>query len=209
MTDQDEQAAGAREPIALILAAGAGRRLGRGPKALVELGGRTLAERAVRTANQAGLSALVTTMPQLVAQVGNVLPARAEVLGVPEHASGIAASLKRAAEWLAAAQPGAPVMLWLVDQPGVTVEVLRRLASAHRAGTITRAGYDGQPAHPVLFDAEDFQLAAASAAGDVGAKDFLRAHRNRATVLECADVGTAADLDTEADYRGWVEEFEA
>ncbi|MDN5964442.1 MAG: 2-C-methyl-D-erythritol 4-phosphate cytidylyltransferase [Actinomyces sp.] len=50
--------------LAVLTAAGSGTRLGcRGPKALVELGGQTLLERAARGLADAGIAALVVTAP--------------------------------------------------------------------------------------------------------------------------------------------------
>jgi CTP:molybdopterin cytidylyltransferase MocA len=37
------------------------------------------------------------------------------------------------------------------------------------------------------------------AAGDVGARPFLRAHPDLVTLVECADTGQPDDLDTPAD----------
>ncbi|MFC0582278.1 nucleotidyltransferase family protein [Micrococcoides hystricis] len=195
--------------IAVILAAGAGRRLGKGPKALVQLGHSTLAERATATAIQAGLTPLVLAAPQVADTLRTLLAPDADVQAVPDHASGISASIKQAARRLHQAHPHEPVMLWLVDQPGITVDVIKRISAAHQAGTITRASYEGVPAHPVLFDPGDFQQAAESATGNVGAKEFLRMHRHRVTLIECGDIGSAADLDTAEDYRRWAEAFEA
>jgi CTP:molybdopterin cytidylyltransferase MocA len=49
--------------VGLILAAGRGDRLGKGPKAFVKVGDETLLERAVRKLNEAGVDEIVAVLP--------------------------------------------------------------------------------------------------------------------------------------------------
>ena len=74
----------------LLLAAGQGRRLGRGPKAFVQLGGETLLERAVARLRRVGVDAVVAGLPpgpdpvplpaDLIGQVNRVEPVDDELI---------------------------------------------------------------------------------------------------------------------------------
>jgi nicotine blue oxidoreductase len=91
-------------------------------------------------------------------------------------------------------------VLALADQPLVGAAAVRRLISAHAAGaSVAVACYDGQPRNPVLISREYWPEVAALAAGDTGARPFLRAHRDLVTEIECGDTGRPDDIDTPDD----------
>jgi nicotine blue oxidoreductase len=183
----------------LILAAGAGTRLGR-PKALVEIAGETLADRAVRTLRQAGCDPVII-----------VLGARAEAVraasgldgaGVvvnDDWATGIASSLRAGlAELAERAAPAAVISV--VDQPGVTSEIVQRLIEAWRGGAMAAvASYDGSPGNPVLIDARSWAAVLERSSGDQGARVWLREHPEIVVDVPCGDLDTGADVDTPAD----------
>jgi nicotine blue oxidoreductase len=75
-----------------------------------------------------------------------------------------------------------------------------RLIAAYRDGaSVVVAAYDGRPRNPVLLAREHWPAAIALAAGDVGARPFLRAHPELVTLVECADTGRPDDVDTPED----------
>jgi nicotine blue oxidoreductase len=89
----------------------------------------------------------------------------------------------------------------LVDQPGLTLETVARLLSAHRPGRVTAAAYraaDGtlRRGHPMLLDATLRAQAAESATGDAGARFFLQAHPELIDLVDCTDQSGGEDLDT-------------
>ena len=59
---------------------------------------------------------------------------------------------------------------------------------------LARAGYHGQPGHPVLIGREHVGGVAESAIGDRGARDYLATHRT--LLVECGDLATGIDVDT-------------
>ena len=61
------------------------------------------------------------------------------------------------------------------------------------------AAYDGQPRNPVLIAREHWAEVIGLAAGDVGARPFLRAHQELVTLVECGDTGRPDDVDTADD----------
>ncbi|KUJ70918.1 4-diphosphocytidyl-2C-methyl-D-erythritol synthase [Streptomyces albus subsp. albus] len=184
----------------LLLAAGGGRRLGGRPKALLPYRGRPLVERAVAALRAGGCAPVQVVLGAAAAQVRE----RAELAGCrvaenPDWESGMGSSLRCGLAALEATDATAALVM-LVDQPRIGPEVVARLLAAHRAGAeLAAASYHGERGHPVLFGRELWAEVAAGAAGDRGARDFLRAHRSRLRLVECADIAAPDDIDTPED----------
>jgi nicotine blue oxidoreductase len=171
----------------LVLAAGQGARLGQ-PKALLELDGERLVDRAVRVLQEAGCAPVY-----VVAGAAPLQVAGATVVTNPHWASGMGSSLRRGLAGVA--EPAVVVMV--VDTPGIGPDVVRRLVAAHRDGAaVAVATYSGQPRNPVLLGREHWDGVACLAVGDVGARGFLAAHPALVTRVECGDVGDPTDVDT-------------
>ena len=176
----------------ILLAAGQGSRLGR-PKALVEVGGESLARRGVALLRDGGAAPIVV----VTGAVAVDLPG---VLGVhnPDWRTGMGSSL---AAGLATVPDAAAAVIALVDQPLIGPEAVRRLIAAHAAGaSVAVAAYQGAPRNPVLLAREHWAAVVALAVGgDAGARPFLRAHPELVTLVECGDTGRPDDLDTRSD----------
>lgn len=171
----------------LLLAAGAGRRMGR-PKALVD----DWLER--------GLAALEPCHDVLVVLGAEAEAARARLPGetpvvvADDWAEGMGASLRTG---LRAVEPtsAAAVVVTLVDLPDVGRDVVARLL---RDGvgrtTLLRAAYDGTPGHPVVLGRDHWRGVRDVATGDQGARAYLQ---DRAVALvECGDLATGLDVDS-------------
>lgn len=182
----------------LLLAAGAGSRMGR-PKALVrDSDGTPWLQRAV-TALAGGGCAPVTVVLGAAADDARVLvPAGVAVVVADDWAAGLSASLRAGLSALADSGADA-VVLTLVDLPDLSAEVVRRVlaAGADRA-SLTRAAYDGRPGHPVVIGRDHWADIAASVTGDQGAKPYLDAHE--VTLVECGDLATGRDQDHDPDH---------
>jgi nicotine blue oxidoreductase len=178
--------------VGLLLAAGEGSRLGT-PKAQVEFAGERLVDRGVRILHDGGCHPVVVVLGAAMVQVRGAV-----VVTNPAWRSGMGSSLRAG---LSALPPEAErVVIALVDQPMIGAPVVQRLIAAGRAGaSVAVATYGGAPRNPVLIAREHFEAVAASAVGDVGARDFLRAHRELVTEVPCDDVGDPADIDTPED----------
>ncbi|PRX98452.1 nucleotidyltransferase family protein [Allonocardiopsis opalescens] len=185
----------------LLLAAGAGRRLGR-PKALVEFCGATLLDRGVRLLRTGGCGPVV-----VVSGAAPLDPPELPQVTVrhnPDWAEGMASSLRTGLAALAevaegGAESGAAVVA-LVDQPLIGPEAVARLIRAHAAGAgIAVAGYGGRPRNPVLLAREHWAAVAAGARGDAGARPFLRARPELVTLVPCDGTGSPDDIDTPED----------
>jgi CTP:molybdopterin cytidylyltransferase MocA len=181
----------------ILLAAGEGSRLGR-PKALVELGGRTLAERGVTLLREGGADPVLVVIgaaPLSMATVRTVYN--------PDWRTGMGSSLAAGLRALESASDGVAVgaaVVALADQPLVGAEAVRRLIAAYRDGaSVVVAAYDGKPRNPVLIAREHWALVRELATGDTGARPFLRAHAQLVTLIECGDTGSPDDVDTPED----------
>ena len=187
-------------PVAgVVLAAGAGLRIGR-PKALVVVAGERLADQAVATLRSGGCDPVL-----LVTGAAAVAAAGAHTVPNPDWRSGMASSLRVGLAALEAMpDPPDAAVVGLVDQPGIGPEAVRRLIGAYEAGArIAVATYGGHQRNPVLFARAIWSEVAASVTGDRGARDYLAAHADDVTEVECGDVADPADLDTPEDVAAW------
>ena len=181
----------------LLLAAGAGRRMG-GPKALVELDGEPLVARALHALHDAGLDPRVVVLGAEADRARPVVTRAdpdAEVVLATDWADGMGASLRAG---LAALPDVDAVLVLLVDTPGIGAAALARVAAAATREGIVRGSYDGRPGHPVVLGADHLTGVVAAAHDDVGARGYL-AGREDVRSVEVGDVATRTDVDTPAD----------
>jgi nicotine blue oxidoreductase len=89
-----------------------------------------------------------------------------------------------------------------VDQPGIGAEAMARVRAGYRDETsLVSAAYAGARGHPVLLGAAHWAGVSATAAGDRGARAYLREHEPEIVLVECGDVARPYDIDTAADLR--------
>jgi CTP:molybdopterin cytidylyltransferase MocA len=181
----------------LLLAAGAGRRMG-GPKALVVLDGEALVQRGIRLLAGAGCDPVLVVVGAAAGQVRPLCDG-AQVVEAADWQTGMSASLR--AGLRAAADTGAQAcVVALVDQPQVTPVAVQRLRAAHEDGAVAAvASYSGRRRNPVLLDRSVWKQVAERAAGDEGARGWLREHPEQVVDVDCTDVGAPDDLDTPQD----------
>jgi CTP:molybdopterin cytidylyltransferase MocA len=167
-----------------------------GPKALVELDGEPLVQRALRVLADGGCSPLVVVLGASAAQVAEVVPPGVRIIVAHGWHEGMGASLRAG---LTALEELAPVpdaaLVHLVDLPGVTAEAVVRLAAHSGPDVLARAAYGGRPAHPVLIGRSHWAGVREVATGDAGARGYL-AGRPDLTLVECGDLAEADDVDT-------------
>ena len=122
----------APEPwAAIVLAAGAGERLGGLPKALIRLDGTPLITRLIDALEQAGATTIVVVLGHHAAAIAAALAARKNLQCVRIGPSDRPADSLRAG--LAASAPqGLPVMVCLADQPLIDAAALLALTAAWR-----------------------------------------------------------------------------
>ncbi|MBO4204445.1 nucleotidyltransferase family protein [Micromonospora echinofusca] len=182
----------------LVLAAGAGRRMG-APKALLRLRGTTLADRTLRIARDGGCDPAVVV---LGAQADRVRAAAdltgATVLVNADWESGLGSSLRAGLAALAGTRAVAALVL-LVDTPGVSAAAVRRVLARGDRRALVCATYDGQRRHPILLGRDHWTAVAALAEGDVGARPYLSSAGVAVAEVPCDDVADPTDLDTVED----------
>lgn len=179
----------------ILLAAGAGSRLGM-PKALVEIGGQTLAARGVAMLRAGGTGPVL-----LVTGAAAVEVPGARTVRNPGWRTGMGSSLTAALSVLMQEpETLTGTVIALADQPGVGAEAVRRLIAAHVAGAgLAIATYDGTPLNPVLIAREHWAAVTEAVTGDTGARPYLRAHRDLVTRVDCSGTGDPSDIDTAED----------
>ncbi|MEU5781568.1 nucleotidyltransferase family protein [Micromonospora lupini] len=177
----------------LLLAAGAGRRLGR-PKALLPYRGRLLVDHAAAILTAAGCQPVVVVLGAQADQVRarTRLP---DVVLNDDWATGMGSSLRAGLSALTASAAVA-VVVTLVDMPDLTPAAVRRVARDATADALAVATYaDGRRGHPVLLGRDHWAGVTESAVGDRGARDYLRAQGEAVRLVPCADVADDTDVD--------------
>jgi CTP:molybdopterin cytidylyltransferase MocA len=182
--------------VGLLLAAGAGRRMG-GPKALIrDDDGTSWLLRSIgvlRDGGCAGVTVVVGADADAVR--GLVADEKVDVVEATRWAEGMAASLRAGLRSLVGSDAIA-ACVHLVDLPDVGATVVSRVIAAADPVTpdaLVRATYSGRPGHPVLIGRDHWTPIAAGAVGDRGARTYLDAYDARR--IECADLATGRDID--------------
>ena len=182
----------------LLLAAGAGRRMGT-PKALVELDGEPLVRRGVRLLTDGGCRPVVVVVGAAADRV-RPLCGGAQVVEAADWATGMAASLRAGLAAVDGLDDVRACVVALVDQPAVTPAAVERLRAAHLDGARAAvATYAGRPRNPVVLDRSLWTQVAQAATGDEGARPWLRAHPELVVRVDCTDAGSPDDVDTPQD----------
>lgn len=175
---------------AVVLAAGASRRLGR-PKQTLVLNAETLLDRAVRVANESGLSPVIVVLHKN-SELERPLCERGCDVVINEQAStGMASSICCGVD--RAAKLGVRgIVLMTCDQVALRAEHLCKLS--RDPNQVRGSGYGGKIGVPAYFPASSF-AALLRLRDDEGARELLR---NAEFVVE---ERLAFDVDMEADIR--------
>jgi len=224
MSSQSEQP-GDRGPdpvVGIVLAAGAGTRMGR-PKALVVgSDGEPWLRRAARTLGAGGCTEVVVVLGAAADRARLLIPTPSppdresaptasasvsastastptvplHVVAIDDWETGISASLRAGLD--AARSRGATAaVITLVDLPDLTVAAVHRmLAPAPHPTTLRQAAYDGRPGHPVVIGRDHLDALSATLHGDTGARPYLKAHG--VDLVDCSDLGGGDDVDSPA-----------
>jgi CTP:molybdopterin cytidylyltransferase MocA len=189
----------------VVLAAGAGRRLGR-PKALVSLGGELLVERAARISAAGGCDPVFVVLGSHADEVlADAQLDAARPVVAADWSEGMAASLRAGIDAVEATGAHA-VVISLVDQPLIDPVAIQRLIAAWAQGADAAAAtYGGKPRNPVVLDRNSWSEIRETARGDVGAREWLRAHPDRVVDVPCDEAGDPVDIDTPSDLEALQE----
>jgi molybdenum cofactor cytidylyltransferase len=179
---------------AVVLAAGASRRLGR-PKQTVMLAGETLLERTLRVAREARLSPIIVVTRQGAEYLEIKVSPDAIIVINREANEGIASSI-RCGVSEAARHTIAGAVILTCDQPALQAgHLLTLIEDPHR---VTASAYHGSFGVPSYFPAAIFP-SLLQLRGDSGARGLLKtAYAIRADELKL-DIDTEHDLDIARD----------
>jgi CTP:molybdopterin cytidylyltransferase MocA len=185
---------------AIVLAAGASRRLGQS-KQLLKHGSETLLKRAIRLANEAGASPVFAVLGADFEIIKASVPFHDATVVFNGHwEQGIASSIHAGLKAVNGTQPAA-VLLLTCDQPRLTAAHLRGLTgafAAQSAPSIVASTYAGVLGTPAVFPRAVFpELLALK--GDKGARELLKEPSCPLVAVEFAggevDIDIPADLD--------------
>jgi molybdenum cofactor cytidylyltransferase len=182
----------------LILAAGLSSRM-RGADKLAEIiDGTPQLTRITAAACRISPRVFVTLTPARQPMIAH-LPATPLIL--PGSAEGMGGSLR---DGVAALPECTRFMVVLADIPDMTAADLRTVLSgpAQSPGALIWRGAtpDGQPGHPILFDAS-LRAQFASLTGDSGGESIVKPLRHRTWTTPLPHART--DLDTPEDWAAW------
>jgi CTP:molybdopterin cytidylyltransferase MocA len=194
--------------VGLLLAAGAGRRMGT-PKALLrDAHDVPFVHRALGRLLDGGCDRVTVVIGAVAGDVRALLDEAGwcdddavDVVVADDWAEGMGASLRAGLRALdGAADEVTAALVTLVDLPDVDETVVARvLASGAGSDVLARASYDGTPGHPVLLGRAHWAGVAGVATGDRGARDYLRGRD--VVAVECGDLATGRDVDTPTQLR--------
>ena len=188
---------------ALVLAAGASRRLGR-PKQLLGYRGTTLLGATLARVREAGLDQVVVALGGAADEVRDRVDlAGADVVLNPDFGEGCATTIRTSLDHVR--EDAAGVVLLLGDQPGVTTATIEALVRGARGHAVGVCEYDDALGHPLWFDRRMFD----TLRGLHGDKAVWKLVEGGDDVVHVRRPGPVpADVDTWDDYRALLEEVE-
>ena len=191
----------ARHVYAVVLAAGASRRMGTA-KQLLPFGSRTMLQTVVDVLLAADLDGIIVVLGHRSREVAETLEGLPVDIQVnADHRKGMFSSVLCGIRALPASANGALVVLG--DQPQIRSRVVRAIAEAYRTGTkgIVIPTCQGRRGHPALVDVRRYGVEILALEGDEGLKPVMRSHQEDTLELPVEDPGILRDLDTPEDYQ--------
>lgn len=185
----------------VVLAAGSSRRMG-SPKQLLSIGGRPLLEIVVAQACASRLDDVLVVLGASAEEIQSRLDlGRARVLVNPDHASGMASSLRAGLAALGGDVERAMVILG--DQPDISARLLDSLLDLQEETGLPAAAlsFDGL-LHPPVVLTRELWGDLMELEGDVGCRAVIRARPELVAKLSTGDdLNHPVDIDTPEDYR--------
>lgn len=197
-----------RPCIAILLAAGASRRLGR-PKQLLPIGGRTLIEHTIGRLQRTNAERVIiitgARSDAITSVVHRLYEPRLKCVENKHWASGQASSLALGLSTARDLQRQANVLVALCDQPLIESSHYQSLidtvgnSSASQGVSVAATKYDSGGGVPACFSPDVLPELINRLQGE-GAKHWIRRQSSsRVVEVECDQ--PLSDIDTEADYQ--------
>lgn len=190
---------------AMVLAAGAGRRMGHRPKCLLQLNGRSLIDRQLEAVFQAGLVSVLVVLghhAERIQQEAALQHRGARWVVNPDPDAGHVSSLR--AGLLALPPDLDAVMVLLADQPMIDVTAIQALMNAYATRPegmqMVQPTVQNLPGNPVVFSSA---VVSQILAGDVqmGARQWQQLHPEKTYPWKTPDARYRLDVDNEQDLQ--------
>jgi len=192
------------ETVAILLAAGESRRMGR-PKALLDWQGTTLLDYQISALQDAGVGRVVVVLGHQPEKLTPIITGRQGVAWTvnPNYAQGKTTSIKAGLNALGLGSNDISVILILnVDQPrtsGTVREVLRRYWETGKLVTIPT--FKGKGGHPIALDPALLPELLLIVEETLGVKAVVQAHADSTNRTEMTDSEILWDLNTPEEYQ--------
>jgi len=186
---------------AILMAAGAGSRMGHRPKCLLELGGVPLILRQISALKAAGVDDLVVVLGYYADDIAPLLSGTgARVVQNPDPAQGQISSQRIGLQQLRGRSNA--VLMALADQPLIDsqdlVDLIASFARRQAECLLMFPQVKGQPGNPVIFTPE-VRDAVLSADQSIGCRQWRQANHASARPFESDNQHFLIDIDTPED----------
>lgn len=201
---------------AVVMAAGAGRRMGHVPKGLLRRGGEPLLLRQIRLLAEAGVDEAVVVLGHHAERLEPVLRQAGSAprgmalrwVANPAADEGPGASLRCG---LAALPDGLTTLLvMLADQPLLELQDVQAMLAAWRARAagveLAVPQHAGQPGHPIVFGPL-VRGQVLRAQGGAGVREWRRAHGDQVLLVPLSHARCTTDVDTPDDVQRLGRDF--
>lgn len=139
--------------VGVVLAAGAGRRMGDQPKALLVTAGESWLARAIRVCFEGGCAAVqVVGRPGVPAIDRIVAGTSARLVLNPDPERGMFTSVQEGLRAALDANPHVHAVIFPVDHPSVQPQTVAALIVASASGAVALPTYGGADGHPIALD---------------------------------------------------------
>ena len=186
---------------AILMAAGAGSRLGHRPKCVLQLGGVPLILRQISALKAAGVDDLVVVLGHYADDIAPLLSGTgARVVQNPDPAQGQISSQRIGLQQLRGRSNA--VLMALADQPLIDsqdlVDLIASFARRQAECLLMFPQVQGQPGNPVIFTPE-VRDAVLSADESIGCRQWRQANRASARPFDSDNQHYLIDIDTPED----------
>jgi molybdenum cofactor cytidylyltransferase len=184
----------------IVLAAGDSTRMGY-PKALLPLGTDIFLTRILRTISRVGLGRPTIVLGRAAPSIEpKILGRQADIVINPDPGRGQLSSIQLGLSNLPP-EAGA-AMIWPVDQPLVSEDLVQRLAQLFlESGALIACPRCGDKrGHPAIFHRSLFQEFMDAPLED-GPKNLVVLHQPETAVLATDEIAAVMDMDTPSDYK--------
>lgn len=187
---------------AIVLAAGASRRMRGSDKLLKPVDGASLLRRAVVAAlHSKSFRSSVVLRPNHTARAKSISDLPVEITFAAQARQGMAMSLRSGIAGLQDDAAGAVVLL--ADMPEIAAEDIDALIDEFQPGRIVVAGSAGERGNPAVIPADLFpELMRLE--GDTGGKSVLARYAHRVRIVDRPGNRARLDIDTPEDWSRWL-----